>query len=104
MVEELAKNLNYKVKVGTPVKLRGMSQAAPSYSTALGILLEVLEKEHFKIKNPVKTKVKVEVKKEEIENKQEPKVVKEKEKKEEKPKEKKSGYLQNFKKLMKEFI
>ena len=104
VVEELAKNLNYKVKVGTPVKLRGMSQAAPSYSTALGILLEVLEKEHFKIKNPVKTKVKVEVKKEEIENKQEPKVVKEKEKKEEKPKEKKSGYLQNFKKLMKEFI
>lgn len=106
VVEELAKNLNYKVKVGTPIKLRGMSQAAPSYSTALGILLEVLEKEHFKIKNPVKAKakVKVEVEKDEIEKKQEPKVVKEKEKKEDTPKEKKSGYFQNFKKLMKEFI
>lgn len=104
MVEELAKNLNYKVKVGTPIKLRGMSQAAPSYSTALGILLEVLEKEHFKIKNPVKAEVKVEVKKDEIEKKQEPKVVKEKEKKEDAPKVKKEGYFQSFKKLMKEFI
>lgn len=104
VVEELAKNLNYKVKVGTPIRVRGMSEAEPSYSTALGILLEVLEKEHFKIKNPVKTEIKVETKVQKVEEKQDPKVVKVKEKKAEKPKEKKNGYFQSFKNLVKEFI
>ena len=104
MVEELAKNLNYKVRVGTPIRVRGMSEAKPSYSTALGILLEVLEKEHFKIKNPVKTEVKVEVKAENTEEKQEPKVVNVKEKNVEKTKVKKNSYFQSFKNLVKEFI
>ncbi len=50
VVEELAKNLNYKVKIGYPIKIRGMEDAKPSHSAVLGILLEALMKEDQKQK------------------------------------------------------
>lgn len=106
VVEELAKNLNYKVRVGEPIKIRGMVEALPSYSTVLGILLEVLEKEHFKIKNPEKEVVKEEVKTEEPQEKpkEEIKASEGKEKKAAKPKVEKSGIFDNMKSWIKEFI
>lgn len=106
VVEELAKNLNYKVRVGQPIKIRGMVEALPSYSTVLGILLEVLEKEHFKIKNPDKEVVKKEAKAEEPQEKQEEKIKASevKEKKAAKPKVEKAGIFDNMKSWIKEFI
>ena len=51
VVEKLSKDLNYRVKIGLPMKIKGMSEVHPSMSTSLGILLETLENEHYKIKN-----------------------------------------------------
>jgi len=51
VVEKLSKDLNYRVKIGMPMKIKGMSEIHPSMSTSLGILLETLENEHYKIKN-----------------------------------------------------
>lgn len=51
VVEKLSKDLNYKVKIGMPMKIKGMPETHPSMSTSLGILLETLENEHDRIKN-----------------------------------------------------
>lgn len=106
VVEELAKNLNYKVKVGEPIKLRGMAEVSPSYSTVLGILLEVLEKEHFKMKNSGEETIKKDAKPEKPQEKIEEtlKPLEVKEKKAEKPKVEKSGIFDNMKSWIKEFI
>jgi len=106
VVEELAKNLSYKVKVGAPIKLRGMVEAEPSYSTALGILLEVLEKEHFRIKHPGEKVIKEEVLPEEpsVEKKETVKTSGENPKEKVKKETKKSGTFDNIIGWIKEFI
>ena len=104
VVEELAKNLSYKVKVGTPIKIRGMAEAEPSYSTALGILLEVLEKEHFIIKNPGEKIAKEEKIPEKPEEKKEEKLETSQERPEKGTGSEKSGVFDNIVGWLKEFI
>lgn len=107
VVEELAKSLNYKVKIGNPFKIRGMEEALPSHSTVLGILLEVLEKEDFKRRNPEEVKAEEEVVQEEIPVEaveEEKKPSEKKEVKKSKPEPDKPGVFDNIKSWIKEFI
>jgi cell division protein FtsA len=60
VVEKLSKDLNYKVKIGMPMKIKGMPEVHPSMSTSLGILLETLENEHDRRKNKKKNEEKEE--------------------------------------------